>query len=98
VFASRALLTEEEGLSLRIAFPRRLDIPTLLAACTILLPLGLSLPTVTLSKMAGITDTDFSVITGILKLARDGNAFLALVIFSFSLVFPAIKLTRLVVI
>jgi paraquat-inducible protein A len=91
-------MTEEKALSLRKAFPRRLDISILLAVCTILLPLGLSLPTVTLSQMAGISDTDFSVITGILKLARDGNAILALVIFSFSLVFPTIKLTMLIVI
>jgi paraquat-inducible protein A len=88
----------KEGGSLRSRFPRRLEIPILLAASAILLPLGLALPTVTLSTMAGISGSTYSVITGIVELARDGNLFLALLIFTFSLIFPIIKLAMLVVI
>ena len=91
-------MTEERGRSLRRQFPRHLEIPFLLAASAVLLPLGLVLPTVTLSKAAGLSEVNFSVITGILRLARDGNAFLALLIFMFSLIFPALKLSTLVVI
>jgi paraquat-inducible protein A len=91
-------MTEAGGRSLRSQFPRRREIPILLAAAAILLPLGLVLPTVTLSTMAGISGSTYSVITGILKLAQDGNVFLALLIFAFSLVFPIVKLVTLVVI
>jgi paraquat-inducible protein A len=91
-------MTEARGRSLRSQFPRRQEIPLLLAAAAILLPLGLVLPTVTLSTMAGISGSTYSVITGILKLAQDGNVFLALLIFTFSLVFPIVKLAMLAVI
>jgi paraquat-inducible protein A len=91
-------MTGAGGRSLRSQFPRRQEIPILLAASAILLPLGLVLPTVTLSTMAGISGSTYSVITGILELARSGDVFLALLIFTFSLVFPILKLTMLIVI
>jgi paraquat-inducible protein A len=91
-------MTEASGRSLRAQFPRRHDIPVLLAVSAVLLPLGLTLPTVTLSTMAGISGSTYSVITGILNLARGGNMFLALLIFSFSLIFPIVKLGMLAVI
>src|SRR5258706_3531578 len=92
------LMTEAGARSLRSQFPRRLEIPALLALSAVLLPLGIMLPTVTLSTMAGISGSTYSVITGILGLARDGNVFLALLIFTFSLIFPLLKLTMLIVI
>jgi len=91
-------MSEERGRSLRAQFPKRIDIPILLAASAVLLPLGLMLPTVTLSKMAGISGATYSVITGILNLAQGGNVLLALLIFTFSLIFPIVKLGMLVVI
>jgi len=91
-------MTEERGRSLRAQFPKSLEIPLLLAASAVLLPLGLALPTVTLSTMAGVSGSTYSVITGILNLAHGGNALLALLIFSFSLVFPILKLVMLSVI
>lgn len=86
------------GRSLRRQFPRRHEIPLLLALSAVLLPLGLVLPTVELSRLAGLSGTTYSVLTGILTLVRDGNPFLGLLIFTFSVVFPIIKLTMLVVI
>jgi len=91
-------MTEERGRSLRAQFPRRHDIPLLLAASAVLLPPGLALPTVTLSTMAGVPGPTYSVMTGILNLARGGIALLALLIFSFSLVAPILKLVMLSVI
>src|SRR5579862_299491 len=64
--------------SLRERYPRRWDVPLVLSAATILLPLGLFLPTVTLSKLGGASRSDFSVVTGIADLARGGNLLLAL--------------------
>ena len=89
------LMTEERGRSLRAQFPNRHDIPILLAVGAVLLPLGLTLPTVTLSKMAGVSGATYSVITGILNLAKGGNVLLALLIFTFSLIFPILKLAML---
>jgi paraquat-inducible protein A len=84
--------------SLREKFPGRHDVPTLLGVALLALPFGLLLPTVTLSKVGGISESTFSVVTGILDLARSGNLFLALVIFVFSFLFPIVKLTALWVI
>jgi paraquat-inducible protein A len=84
--------------SLREQFPRRHDVPLLLGVALLALPFGLLLPTVTLSKVGGISEVNFSVVTGILDLARGGNLFLALVIFVFSFLFPIVKLTALWVI
>jgi len=82
--------------SLREEHPRRYEVPLLLAGTVVLLPLGLVLPVLTLSKLGGASQTTFSVVTGILDLARSGNVFLALLIFTFSLVFPITKLTMLI--
>jgi paraquat-inducible protein A len=84
--------------SLREEYPGRRDVPLLLAAAGVLLPLGLTLPTLTLSKIGGASESTFSVVTGIIDLARGGNVFLALLIFTFSLVFPMVKLTMLIAI
>jgi len=88
-------MSAERGRSLRAQFPKRHEIPALLAVGAVLLPLGLTLPTVTLSAMAGISGATYSVITGALNLAKGGNVLLALLIFTFSLMFPILKLGRL---
>lgn len=80
---------------MRDKFPRRHDVPMLLGVALLALPFGLLLPTVTLSKGGGISESTFSVVTGILDLARSGNLLLALVIFVFSFLFPIVKLTAL---
>lgn len=81
--------------SLREKFPRRKDVPLLLAVAVLALPFGLLLPTVTISKVGGISESTYSVVTGIFDLARSGNLFLALVIFVFSFLFPIVKLSAL---
>ncbi len=91
-------MTEGQNRSLREQFPRRYDIPLVIAAAAILLPLGLALPTVTLSTMAGVSGSDFSFFTGIRELIRNGNFLLALLIFIFSGAFPVLKITMLGVI
>jgi len=88
-------MSAERGRSLRAQFPKRHEIPALLAVGAVLLPLGLTLPTVALSAMAGISGATYSVITGALNLAKGGNVLLALLIFTFSLMFPILKLGRL---
>jgi paraquat-inducible protein A len=52
----------------------------------------------TLSKLGGISGSTYSVITGVIELAQGGNKLLALIIFSFSMVFPILKLIMLIVI
>jgi paraquat-inducible protein A len=86
---------ETQRQSLREKFPRRHDVPILLGVAVVALPFGLLLPTVSLSKVGGISQASFSVVTGILDLARGGNLLLALVIFVFSFLFPIVKLTAL---
>ena len=86
---------ESKSLSLRERFPKRRDIPILLTVALLTLPFGLFLPTVILSKAAGLSEESFSVVTGIIDLAASGNLFLALIIFVFSFVFPIVKLAAL---
>ena len=86
---------ETKKRSLRERFPDRRDILILLSAGVLLLPLGLLLPTLTLSKIGGASESDFSVVTGIVDLARGGNLLLAFIIFVFSFLFPIVKLTSL---
>lgn len=81
--------------SLRERFPKRQDIPLVLGGASAALPLGLLLPTITLSKVGGLSEHSFSVVTGIIDLAEGGNLLLALVIFTFSFVFPIVKLSAL---
>ena len=90
-------MADEGARSLRSQFPRHLEIPVLLALSAVLLPLGLMVPTLNLSKLAGVSGSTYSIITGIYNLAQSGNPFLALLIFTFSLVFPILKLTVLIV-
>ena len=57
----------------------------------ILLSIGLVAPIITLSKFVLIQNT-FSVLSGVLELAREGQVFLFLVITGFSVVLPILKL------
>jgi paraquat-inducible protein A len=58
---------------------------------SILLSVGLVAPIITLSKFVFIQNT-FSVLSGVLELAREGQIFLFLVIVGFSVVLPILKL------
>lgn len=60
-------------------------------AASILLSIGLVAPIITLSKFVLIQNT-FSVLSGALELAREGQVFLFLVITGFSVVLPILKL------
>ena len=66
-------MTERRGKSLRQQFPRRHHIPLRLAANPGILPFALTLPPVTLFTLGGISGSTYSVITSIVKLARDGR-------------------------
>src|SRR6185503_11433342 len=77
--------------------PRRLDIPLLLVACLVVLGFGLFLPVLTIRSMAGLSESTYSVLTGIRALWTGGHRFLAGLIFTFSLVFPVFKLTAIAI-
>jgi paraquat-inducible protein A len=57
--------------------------------------LGLFLPVLELRR--GLSDQRYSVLTGIVDLAKGGNLLLALIVFAFSVVFPIAKLASLCV-
>lgn len=65
----------------------------LVAAATVLFLVGLTLPVVHLRR--GVSRDTYSVLTGILDLLQEGNVLLGLIILSFSVIFPAAKLTTL---
>ncbi len=60
-------------------------------AASILLSIGLVAPIITLSKFVLIQNT-FSVLSGVLELAREGQIFLFLIITGFSVALPILKL------
>jgi paraquat-inducible protein A len=74
--------------------PWRWDLIALVAASFALLYYGLTMPIITFKKMGIWTDT-FTVLSGIQQLKQDGFMFLAVIVFLFSIVFPAAKLTAL---
>jgi len=80
--------------------PRRYDIPFLLCVSLASLLAGLSLPLITVDKTVfwNHWHNEYSVFTGIVNLAQDGDVLLAFVLFFFSMVFPFVKLSALVVI
>ena len=81
-------------------YPRRVDIPLLLCVSLASLLAGLSLPLITVDKTVfwNHWHNEYSVFTGIVNLAQDGDMVLALVLFFFSMVFPFVKLSALAVI
>lgn len=75
--------------------PRRLDVPALLVASTVILCFGLLLPAVAIHSMAGLSVKAYSVWTGIQALWSGNHRFLAAVVFTFSIVFPVFKLAAI---
>jgi paraquat-inducible protein A len=66
---------------------------SVLLVASITLAVGLSLPVVTVRT--GLAQDSYSVLGGILDLARSGEVLLALVVLSFSVIFPIVKLVVL---
>ncbi len=79
---------------LNAIYPRRYEIPLLIGAAAVLLATGLCLPLFHVTQMV-FWKSSYSVITGVVNLAKEGNVFLALIIFVFSVLFPIIKLLAL---
>ena len=77
--------------------PGHFEIPLLVALSAGALVAGLILPVITLEELVFWKHT-FSVSTGILSLADEGQMGLAVIIFIFSIAFPLTKLTTLLVI
>lgn len=75
--------------------PGRPDVLALLVSSAALLVLGLSLPVVTIRNMAGLSESTYSVLSGIRALWTGGHRFLGALIFTFSLVFPIFKLSAI---
>jgi paraquat-inducible protein A len=86
--------------SLREFRPDRPIVPWLIAGSSLLLAAGLSLPLMTVEKsiLWRHWKNTYSVATGIVNLAQEGDWLLAVIIFFFSIVFPITKLTALWVI
>ncbi|MBI3317793.1 MAG: paraquat-inducible protein A [Candidatus Omnitrophica bacterium] len=86
--------------SLKEFYPGRNEILLLLLLCFILLITGLSLPIVTVEKkiLWQSVQNTYSVASGIVDLAKQGDYVLATVVFFFSMIFPFAKLLSLLVI
>lgn len=82
--------------SLGQMYPKRLDIPTLIAISAVLLVVGLSRPVITVQKLWN-SNTQ-SVMSSIGNLWHDRDYILAAIIFFFSIVFPIVKLASLQII
>ena len=80
--------------SLRDLYPKRVEVPFLIVASVILLGIGLSLPLVKVEKMVFWNST-YSVITGTKGLMDSGQHFLAVILFTFGVIFPTAKLIGL---
>ena len=89
---SRAMLCEPSFSS-----ARRFWITLMTLAAAVTLVLGITLPTIKLTKLYVWTD-EHSIISAIWALFRDGELFLAVLIFLFSIVFPVLKLFYLIVV
>lgn len=83
--------------SLQNLHPTLRTVPWLIAASSLLLAAGLSLPLMTVEKSVlwRHWKNTYSVFTGIVNLAQEGDWGLALIIFFFSIVFPVTKLSAL---
>lgn len=66
----------------------------LLVVTAMLLAAGLAAPIVTLTKFV-VVDNTFSVLSGVMQLAREGQWFLFLIISGFSVVLPILKIAML---
>ncbi|MBI3616591.1 MAG: paraquat-inducible protein A [Candidatus Omnitrophica bacterium] len=86
--------------SLREFYPRHYEVLLLLIAATAALVMGLSLPLVKVEKLLLVkrATSIYSVYTGVVSLWKQGEYFLAGVIFFFSIIFPFMKIASLSVI
>lgn len=80
--------------SLQELFPKRLDIPALIICCAALFVAALSLPLFRVEKML-FWKNEYSVMQGVVELFKSEEYFLSLILFFFSVVFPALKLVIL---
>ena len=87
-------------LSLKDRYPRHAGVPVLILASIVLLGFGWNLPLMIVEKSVlwQHWQNTYSVITGIIGLYHDQEYILALIIFVFSVIFPLVKLTALLVI
>lgn len=76
--------------SIASAHPRRWDVPLLAVVALVILGFGVFLPALEFESWFG--DDAFSVLGGIGGFLESGNLLLAVLLFSFSIVFPAAKL------
>jgi paraquat-inducible protein A len=83
--------------SLNSRFPGNFQLPALVLASAACLVFGLSLPVLTFKEMVFWKHT-FSVLTGIQSLYQERSYGLAAIIFLFSVIFPIVKLSMLLVI
>src|SRR5258706_7683927 len=75
---------------LRRLYPRRVDVPLALLAATVSLGVGLVLPIMRVEKL--LFENEFSVLSGISALFREGYWGLGALILVFSVLFPIAKL------
>ena|ERR1051326_4059494 len=80
--------------SLGDLYPGRYEVPILIATSCVLLGIGLSLPLINVEKLV-FWKNEYSVFTGVVNLAKQGEYLLAAVLFFFSMVFPIAKLASL---
>ncbi|HEX5051167.1 MAG TPA: paraquat-inducible protein A [Planctomycetota bacterium] len=83
--------------SLRLESPRRVDVPIVAGLALALLVFGVTRPALTFDNLFLVGDETFSVVSGIWSFATSGNILLALLLFGFSVAFPAIKLGGILV-
>jgi paraquat-inducible protein A len=82
--------------SLSQKYPHHFEVPILIFLSAACLVVGLSLPLMKVEKMI-FWKNDYSVFTGIINLAKENQIILAVIVFFFSMVFPFIKLTWLLI-
>jgi len=83
--------------SLKELHPRRIDVPLGILLSAVLLATGLSLPLLKIQQMI-FWKSEYSVIRGVLELARQGDYVLAVVLLFFCVIFPIVKLLTLLAI
>jgi paraquat-inducible protein A len=90
--ARRARRAHGSPRSLASRFPKRVDIPLQCLASLVLLIAGLTLPVIETKKLV-FWKSSYTIIDGIVNLWKDGHYVLSILIFVFSIIFPAIKLS-----
>ena len=80
--------------ALRDRYPRRIEVPVLILVSFVLLLIGWSLPLMKVEKMV-FWKNEYSVVKGVNSLWEQDQYALSIILFFFSVVFPAVKLTAL---